>query len=300
MVLSIRNIAAFFVSSYYIITGKTEKVKKQAANGDFILSVYFHDPSKKLFESTVKWFLKHGYHFISVETLNDILRHQKPFPSAAVVLTADDGWKGNKENIAEVANRYKIPVTIFASTNPIETGEAYWWSYIDHAHKAGIIRESVGALKKVPNDERIKIVEEVKAKLSLQREALTIQELQSIAAGNYVSIGSHTVTHPILTTCSDEKAAKEIIEAKHTIQNWLQKDVKYFAYPNGMYTSREINILKDSGYQAAFSTIPDYIKPGTDTRDALYSIPRFDVLESVSFAENICRMTGIWFNRKAV
>ena len=44
----------FLLSRFLIASGKVGKVKKRAANGDFILSVYFHDPSKKLFESCVK------------------------------------------------------------------------------------------------------------------------------------------------------------------------------------------------------------------------------------------------------
>ena len=93
MVLNIRNIAAFFVSSWFIASGRIKKIKQKAANGEFIISVYFHDPSKELFESTVKWFLKNGFHFISAEELSDILRNKKPFPKSAVVFTADDGWK---------------------------------------------------------------------------------------------------------------------------------------------------------------------------------------------------------------
>ena len=295
MVLSIRNIAAFFMSAWFIASGRTRKIRKQAANGEFILSVYFHDPDKKLFESTVRWFLRNGFHFISVAELNEILRGRKPFPTSAVVLTADDGWKNNKENIVAVANQYKVPFTIFASTRPIETGEGYWWSYISKAHEKGAIATSVSALKKVPNEERLATVAEVRKTITLSREALTIDELKEVANGNYVSIGSHTVTHPILSKCNDNTAAYEITESRKILEQWLNRPVTHFAYPNGDYGNREINTLKDAGYEIAFSTIPDYIRPGDQHN--LYAVPRFDVLENISFAENICRMTGIWFNR---
>ena len=298
MVLNIRNIAAFFVSGYFIATGRIRKVKKQAADGRLIISVYFHDPEKKLFESCVKWFLKNGFHFLSAEELYHILSGQKPFPPSAVIFTADDGWKNNKENIAAVAEKYKIPVTIFASTQPVETGEAYWWSYITQAKEKGIIQETVSALKKVSNEERLRVVDKARQQLPLEREALTVEELKYIAKSGYVNFESHTVTHPILTKCSDENAFFEITEAKKKIEQWLKKDIKHFAYPNGMFSEREIRILKESGFQTAFSTIPEYITD--ENRNRLYAIPRFDVLETVSFTENICRMTGVWFNRKGI
>ncbi len=295
MVFNKRNIAAFLLSKFFIISGKVSKIKKRAGNGEFILSVYFHDPGRELFESCVKWFLKNGYSFISTNDVYAIANGKKPFPSAAVVFTVDDGWKDNKDNIAAIANRYKIPVTIFASTKPIATGEAYWWSYIAAANKKGLVSQSVSALKKVKNEERQDIVDKVKAQLSLKREALTIDELKEISNAGYVTIGSHTVTHPILITCSDEQSGYEIKESKKILENWLKKDVEHFAYPNGLYNEREIKFLKDSGYKTAYNTIPQYIT--AENFKDLYSLPRFDVLEDVSFTENICRMTGVWFNR---
>ena len=298
MVFNKRNIAAFFLSKYYILTGKVKKVFGRASDGDFILSVYFHDPTKKLFESCVKWFIKNGYSFISIEELAAVAKGEKPFPLAAVILTVDDGWSGNRENIAAVANHYEIPVTIFASTQPIATGDAFWWSYIAEANKKGLVSQSVHALKKVPNDERVKVVNAVKPQLPLKREALTIEELKEISNTAFVSIGSHTVTHPILTNCSDEQSIFEIRESRKILEEWLHKDVAHFAYPNGEFTRREISFLKDSGYKIAFTTQPRYIT--SDNFTDLYTLPRFDVLEDVSFAENICRMTGVWFNKNSI
>ncbi|MBS1741494.1 MAG: polysaccharide deacetylase family protein [Bacteroidetes bacterium] len=298
MVFNKRNIAAYLLSRYLMLTGKVKQIKNRADKGEFILSVYFHDPDKKLFESCVRWFLNNGFSFISTNDLEAIAKKEKPFPKASVLFTVDDGWKGNKENIAEVANRYKIPVTIFASTQPIATGEAYWWSYIAEANKKGLVSQSVSELKKVANEERVKIVQAVRAKVPIQREALTVDELKEISADGLVSIESHTVTHPILITCSDEQSRFEILESKTILETWLQKKVKHFAYPNGLFTNREIKFLQEAGYTSAYTTVPEYIT-AESFRD-MYRLPRFDVLETVSFAENICRMTGAWFDKPSL
>jgi peptidoglycan/xylan/chitin deacetylase (PgdA/CDA1 family) len=295
MIFSIRNIAAFFAAWMLILSGKMNRLRKRAANGDFLLSVYFHDPSKKLFESCVKWFLRKGFTIISADDYEQIASGKKPFPKSAVILTVDDGWRNNKENIAAVANQYKIPVTIFASTQPIETGEGYWWSYIAAANKQGLVKQSVTACKKLPNEERVRLVNEVKVRIPLEREALTIDELKDISNTPFVSIGSHTVTHPILSTCGDVQAQDEIVRSKQILESWLHTPVNHFAYPNGDYQDREIKNLQTAGYRLAFTTQTHYITPENIAH--VYTIPRFDVLETISFTENICRMTGLWFNK---
>ena len=298
MVFNKRNIAAFFLSYLLLITGKIRKIKKRAAKGEFILSVYFHDPDRNLFEACVKWFLKHEFHFLTPDDLIAIASGAKPFPSSAVIFTADDGWRNNKDNIAAVANKYHVPVTIFASTEPVSGGNRFWWSAIYEAHKKDLINKGVQELKKVKNEERMQALKIANASLPAKREALTIEELKEISGTPFVTIGSHTVTHPMLTSCSDGQSFTEISESKKILSGWLNKPVDHFAYPNGDFTQREINFLNDCGYKSAFTTKPQYITP--DSFKNLYTLPRFDVLETVSFAENICRMTGAWFNKKAL
>ncbi len=295
MEINKRNIAAYFMSCLYILTGRLRRVRQRAARKEVIISVYFHSPSRKLFEGCVRWFQRNGFTIISLEELEDIAMGRKPFPASAVILTADDGWRSNIDNIAAVANQHRAPVTIFASTNPIEKGEPYWWSVVGEAYAKGLTGLTVTEAKRLPDLDRKRLVEELSTKLSLGREAMTVDELQQISDTPYVHIGSHTVTHPMLPTCTDEASLYEIGEAGRMLQNWLSKDITYFAYPNGAYTEREGDNLKKSGYRLAFTTEPAYITP--ENIRNIYALPRFDVLETVSFTENICRMTGVWFNR---
>jgi peptidoglycan/xylan/chitin deacetylase (PgdA/CDA1 family) len=296
MECSIRNIAAWLLSNYYIITGKINPVKKRAKKGEILLSVYFHNPSKQLFEGCVKWFLKNGFSIISTEELNEIIKNNKPLPASSVVFTVDDGWKENKENIVAVAEAYKIPVTIFVTTSPVETGDSYWWTYIQKAFDKKLTNHSVGALKLVPNEQRLQELERIMPNVSKNRDALTIEEVKKISYSPYITIGSHTVTHPILTMCNDKKSHYEIVESKIILENWINKSVQFFAYPNGNYTQREINVLKSNEFQMAFTTKPEYVT--LDSLKSPFEIPRFDVLEDISFAENIIRMTGVWFEKK--
>ena len=297
MKFNTRNIIAYFISLGLIMVGAVRRSVKKGLNGEFVLSVYFHDPSSRLFESCLKWLQRAGFQFISLDDLSLIIREGKPIPKGAVFLTVDDGWKNNRLNIAQIAEKYKVPVAIFVSTEPVEKGGAYWWSYIKKATAANAIRQNVEDLKKLENEERVRIVEAIKIQFPIEREALTIEEVKEIASGKMVTIGSHTVTHPILTTCSDERVAFEINTSKQVLESWLSKPVQYFAYPNGNFTDREISLLKKADYKLAFTTQTHYLT--TKNINEYYSIPRFEVFENASFAENICRMSGVWFNKRS-
>ena len=299
MHLTPRNIVSFFVARLLVITGFVKRANQRARKGNYILSIYFHNPNQKLFVRCVKWLQKKGFSFIDDKALKGVVKGEIPFPKGAVIITVDDGWGNNKNNIVSVANKYQIPVSIFITTQPVEEGIPYWWSYIKAARQNEISCYSIEYLKKINNEERVSIVAMLQKQLQpLPREALTVEEVQEIAKSPYVTIGSHTVSHPILTKCSDEKALSEILESKNKIESWIHKTVDAFAFPNGSFSQREIQFLQQNNYQLLFSTQPTYL---TEARlKGHYTIPRFEVLENVSFAENICRMSGVWFQRRFI
>lgn len=287
----IRYIGAWFVAFLLIRMGFTKQIKKRAINGEFILSIYFHSPSKELFEFCITWLLKNNFNFLSQEDIISISNKTKSFPKAAVVITVDDGWQTNEENIVVIANTYKVPVTIFVSTNSIESGD-FWWPYVTSANRMKVTTCTVESLKKVLNKKREIIVNEVKRVIQLDRAAMTIDQIKSIAKSDFITIGGHTVTHPILTNCENDEVYFELKESKITIEKWINKKVVSFAYPNGNYNEREIKYLKELGYVIAYNT-----KPLPLTEMALqnvYELPRFSVYENISENEAVCRMLGLW------
>jgi hypothetical protein len=86
----------------------------------------------------------------------------------------------------------------------------------------------------------------------------------------------------------------EIGMSKLLIKNYINSEIKYFAYPNGMHGRRERDCVKEHGYKAAFGTDPEYIKNGESID--IFNIPRFEISDNVSLKENICRLTGVWYS----
>ncbi|SIR44262.1 polysaccharide deacetylase family protein [Pontibacter lucknowensis] len=291
MELSIRNVFTWLLANLLIMCGFVKRAKGRAMKADHILSMYFHDPSKKEFEACVKWLKHNGFTFISPEDLKNIIDKNLPLPKGAVLMTADDGWRGNVSNLVAVAEKYQVPVTIFVSTEAVEEG-AYWWSYLEKAKDLKITIPSKSSLKLIMNDKRAALINEIKRQTKVERQAMTIKQIKQISKSKYVTIGGHTHTHPILVNCRNEQLYNELLISKLKLESWIGKEVKYFAYPNGDFGDREMRALKELGYKLAFSSEPRHIT--SEELKNTFCLPRFGLLEGASLAENICRMTGVW------
>ncbi len=296
MLKTFRNLIAYCLAFALLMFGFVSRARKRILRDGLILSIFFHDPPRQLFISCIKWLKRKGFHFISIQELQQFASGEISLPEGAVLLSVDDGWRNNLENIVDVANDLKIPIALFISTEPVEHGGGYWWSYVSKAKKLGLSHWPVEALKRQNNNYRVKMLSAIRSSIFLEREAMTKDELISIASSRYVTVGSHTVTHPILPTCTEDVAVFEIFESKKILEQWLRKEVNSFSYPNGDYSQREIELIKKAKFDIAFTGSPGYL-----TKQGLiemYEVPRFEILESASFAENICRMTGVWFMNK--
>jgi poly-beta-1,6-N-acetyl-D-glucosamine N-deacetylase len=291
-----RNFISFVIATAIIKLGYTKRAKQKLLNGQYIICLCFHTPPKNLFESCVNWLSKNGFQFISINDLEKISRGEMEFPKGAVIITADDGWQTNYDNIVPIAKKNKTPVTIFLNPGIVENGDAYWWSYVAAANRQNIINQSAEYYKGLENDVRVQKIDELATQVKLKREALTVEQVKELSSINLLSMQSHTISHPILPKCSDEKLAKEITGSKKLIEEWTSKPVTHFAYPNGDYTPREITSLAQSGYTMAFTTNQRYITPG-DLKNP-YTLPRLLILEDASFEENICRMMGVWKKKR--
>jgi peptidoglycan/xylan/chitin deacetylase (PgdA/CDA1 family) len=292
MVYTIRNFAALVISLWYIITGRVRRSVSRALKGDYILSVYFHNPDRRLFTSCIKWLSQKGFHFISLDDLDKIRTGHMPFPKGAVLLTVDDGWKANKSNIIEVVKRLNIPITIFLTVDPVVNGSPFWWSYIKSARDKGMIQFSLAQLKEMDHKRVQDIINTLKNTIVLGREAMTEDQILDALSDSQLTIGSHTISHPILTNCTVEHVYNEMYESKERLQALFKIPVFSFAYPNGAYSKREVELLKKTGYTLAFTTELKPITPNSFENQ--YELPRMEVLENVSFPETICRMSGVW------
>jgi peptidoglycan/xylan/chitin deacetylase (PgdA/CDA1 family) len=291
MKLTLRNILAYFMAKAILLSGRAKRAKLAALSGQYMLSVYFHNPSKKEFKFAIKWLKKNGFKVIHMDHFLELVAKNSPIPSGTVLITVDDGWGDNMPNMVTVAEKEKVPITIFIATEAIEEGN-YWFKYAKKAKKNRLTYPSSEQLKKLPNSERLAILQKIKQDIKLPREAMTVENIRQISASKFVSIGAHSHSHPILINCDEDELEKEIRLSKEKLEQWTGKSIQTFAYPNGDFGSREEVALQKAGYKAGFANNP--VKLDSSCLQMPYRIPRTGFLEGASNAENICRLIGVW------
>ena len=279
------------LANIFVILGFVRAQNNRIHFEGLVSPIYFHDPSKELFEKCINWLIKNNYHFISTDDLYKILKNKTPVKRGAVCITVDDGKKGNLKNIVPFVEKLKIPITIFISTEPVKNG-VFWWSYVKAHNNVGSKKISIEYCKSIANDERLKIINKLKENIEIPREAMTKEDVIKISKLRYITIGNHTVNHPITTKCNIDELKDEINGASKDLKTWIDKDIDFFAYPNGDFDQRETAILESSNIKLAFTTIPEHIDVSKPVN--YFQIPRFSVNDNGSFYENICKMTGVW------
>ena len=75
---------------------------------------------------------------------------------------------------------------------------------------------------------------------------------QWLAAGH--EIGSHTITHPVLTQLDRAQAAREIGESRSQLQELTGQPVKHFCYPYGDHDNQTVERVREAGYESAVTT----------------------------------------------
>lgn len=248
------------------------------------LSIYFHDPRPETFESILKWCQNGNYRFINIQECYDILSGKIRQEGNVVYISFDDGWRSNLELIP-IVEKYQSPITIFVSIDPLFSGN-FWWEY---ALVSGIsIRDK---MKLMSYKDFVSELESLKRKYSLERSAMTQQELVKIASNQLVSIQSHTMSHPILINCDTEILEYELNKSKEYLENLINQKIEAFSYPNGDFGNREIVAVKRAGYKMAFTTQHLHVNVGQTN---LYRIPRMAMNTNGGYYENLSKILGIW------
>lgn len=85
-----------------------------------------------------------------------------------------------------------------------------------------------------------------------------------------IEIGSHTQTHPALTTVSVERLRSEIAGSKHVLEEKTGVNIGSFCYPTGAVDQNVAAAAKQAGYSSAVTTVFRNATPYDDP----YLIPR--------------------------
>jgi len=224
------------------------------------------------------------YRVLAVEELVERARQGTP-PRNALALTFDDGYRDNLSHAAPILAQHGLPATVFLATGYIGTPELLWFDRVALAFKLSRRKEvtlpgceprqlttpadrlaglevALGWLKSLPDEERRHAVEQLVNGLQPvgrgqpKRVMLTWEEVDALRGLGF-SIGAHTVTHPILSRMTPERAREEIQGSKDAIERTLGVPVRAFAYPNGGpgdYSATTVRLVQACGFTCAVTT----------------------------------------------
>jgi peptidoglycan/xylan/chitin deacetylase (PgdA/CDA1 family) len=110
-----------------------------------------------------------------------------------------------------------------------------------------------------------------------------------------MSIGAHTLSHPILSRITDEMAWQEIAESRTVLEDALGQNISAFAYPFGdsaTVTKRDLRLAQEAGFDCAFMNIGG----GFGSRIERFAMPRVHVTADMKLGEFEAHIAGFYRN----
>jgi peptidoglycan/xylan/chitin deacetylase (PgdA/CDA1 family) len=134
--------------------------------------------------------------------------YEEPSDRKRVALTFDDGYRGFYEHVVPALDDLDIPATVFVVAGTLTDGQLR-------------VDEAVDGRYMSPT------------------------QLRDVASADPVTIGNHTMTHPNLGDITAPKQLeREIADAKHLLEDYLDVTVDRFCYPYNDYTPAAVRVAR--------------------------------------------------------
>jgi len=98
-------------------------------------------------------------------------------------------------------------------------------------------------------------------------------EVRTLVAGGLVTIGAHTVSHPVLDELPPTTCRREITNSKVACEHLSSISVDLFAYPFGRFNAKVCEAVKAAGFSSACSTQHGPSNAASD----VFALPRIHV-----------------------
>ncbi len=265
-------------------------------------------------------FLKRYFTILTMDQLVETLEKGASFDSPSCVITFDDGWRDSYLHALPILKEFSVPATVFVVAGAAESRKEFWFEALHAAaltldysadDTRGLLKslfpqikipkqmdnrenlllyagKIMAAAKQVPQRQIDMIIHELKtiqlaaAQKDSNGTACTMVDLKEMLSSGLITIGSHTMSHAILTKETESKRREEIIESKKLLEESLGVEIEHFCYPNGSYDARTQALVEDAGYRSACTC------HGAENMAAVspFEICRISISESASSARD--------------
>ena len=257
------------------------------------------EPDAADFEARMRW-VKVNFNVLPLPEAVQCLREDS-LPKRALAITFDDGYADNYCIALPILQRLGLPATFFIATGFLDGGCMFNDVVIEAVRRAtepdlelddlGLGHHPLGS-----DESRTRTIDRIlqtlkyfeperrhKAALEIARRAgarvptklmMTSAQVRALHEAG-MTVGAHTVTHPILAEVSDRQARDEMATGRAQLERITGAPVRVFAYPNGRpirdYRPQHAAMAREVGFEAAVSSAWGAARPGDD----LFQIPRF-------------------------
>lgn len=238
-------------------------------------------------------------------------------PPRAVCITFDDGYADNYTNALPILQQYGLTATFFIASGFLDGGRMWNDTVIevlrntkdaeldlseidlgkfdisDDYKKSRAASEIIQSIKHLSFDLRKKYVDRIAlfSKNIPEDLMMTSEQIKDLEQAG-MTIGGHTVSHPIMSKIDIDTAKSEVAENKKYLEQLTKKTIEVFAYPNGKpgidYQQNHVDLVRKNNFLAAVST-----QWGVATKSSDYwQLPRFTPWDKtpIKFMLRICKL----------
>jgi len=190
-----------------------------------------------VFAEQLKWLKANGYTVIPLEQAVKYLKGEvKIIPNKPVVITVDDGHKSVYSDMAPLVKEYRIPVTLFIYVSAISNA----------------------------------------------KYAMTWKQLKELESTTFFRVESNTYWHPNFKKEKKKLSSdaylkfvdKQLGSAKRKLEEKMGHEVKYLAWPFGIYDDELEVRAMHSGYTAALTIERRH----ASSSDPIMALPRYMIV----------------------
>ncbi len=275
-----------------------------------------HKTSARTFTEHLHYLQKY-YDVVPLTRITEAVKNGYSAPRLAAI-TIDDGHHDAYEVAYPILRNFGFPATLFVVTDFLDEKDWLWTDKVrfitakttseevNFVIKGRRIRMMLNGsesrldaasrlnaqLKKMPDDVKESYIARIGSELKVRIPKIPPQEFSPInweqareLEANGISIGSHTVTHPILTNVFESQLKFEINHSRARIHKMIGTEPDSFCYPNGSYNTKVKEAVARAGYRCAVNT-----KHGFNDNDSdVFALRRFhDEPDLEHFAQTTC------------
>lgn len=163
---------------------------------------------KEYFQWQMNYLKRKNYSVLSMDEAYEKIKNST-IKGKHIVLSFDDGYEDYYHEAFPILLEYAFPSILYLVPGFIDSDKIFWW------------------------DEDLE-----------KSDLLGWQQIKELGKNPLIGFGCHTMNHMDLNTLQESELENELIQSKKILEERLERKVKHFSYPRGIYSSIGEKILE--------------------------------------------------------